>query len=323
MTDPAAAAAAAAARQVHNINIEPLQTSHVFLVHGMDAKGAGRVFTLDGMMVANGAMPSCSTEDYKYVPQPSCIMGRRLSMQRKRPASLCFGEVGKAKEPMGCKPDVDGIVDAECRCACERSRDLQCDFGFVPEATNGDFACVEMATAALRSPAAAAEPGTCPLIRDRKYVVSRSGYRLSPHDYCVDPTSAGIFDTDGRGRPLHDGGGAGGGAGPHRGGGVVAGIARALVAILAVALVGLLLLAAAVRLRASGVGFGGAGGGAVQGATMTVADSISAGIDWVKERLGMGSSLRKRRMQENFELLAGDEFGLDIGDEERSASPLS
>ena len=93
-------------------------------------------------------------------------------------------------------------------------------------------------------------------------------------------------------------------------------------AILVVALVGLLALVAVVKLKDSGASFGGAGG-AVQGATMTVADSISAGIEWVKERLGMGSSLRKRRMQENFELLAGDEFGLDIGDEERSASPLS
>jgi len=55
---------------------------------------------------------------------------------------------------------------------------------------------------------------------------------------------------------------------------------------------------------------------------MTFADNISAGIDWVKEKLGMGSTLRRRRLQENFELLAGDEFGLDIG-EEGSASPLS
>ena len=308
---------------IHNINIEPGMTSHVFLIHGEDATGTGQVFFFDAQALGM-SVPACGTADYEYFTQSKCVSGKRMSMQRKRRDSICFGEIGRAKQAEGCKPPTDNgdPVDDQCRCVCNRVRDVQCDYGFLPEEANGDFACVDIDKVNPKSagsgslvPVRVTAADKCPLLKSGQYVVSATGYRLSAGDQCIGPANAGIFDTDGRGRSLIAPAGP---FGPHHGG--ASGFGRFFVAIILLAAVGSMAYFAWTRFAQSDV----SAGETISMHAGTVADSISSGIDWFKDKIGMSNGLKRRRLQENFELLAGDEFGLDIGEDERSmASPLA
>ena len=313
---------------IHNIVIEPTLSSHLFLVHGMDDDGLARLFTLDTKKLAPN-IGACEPQDYEYFTQPECVLGLKLSMQRKRLTSVCFGELGQAKTASGCKPGISGTVGNDCKCACNRVKDLQCDYGFVPEKLSNDFACVEIGSegrnsfpGSLIGPLTSTSPGVCPILKSRDYVISTSGYRLNPGDQCVSPSLAGIYDTDGRGRSLIDPVQPNKNHHP-RGGGSSSLIASFGHFLFVLLFVSILIIGCAFcwtkllneeqRSRCMS---------SIPLDMDAIKRGVANGCEWVKEKLPMyNTSLRRQRQEENFELLAGDEFGLE-GEDEQSASPL-
>ena len=67
--------------------------------------------------------------------------------------------------------------------------DTECDFGYKWDFHNGTLGC---------KPIPGFDVNTCPHVRDRSYVISKSGLRLLNGDSCAN-VSRVINDTDGRG----------------------------------------------------------------------------------------------------------------------------
>ncbi|KAL3138147.1 hypothetical protein ABBQ38_005375 [Trebouxia sp. C0009 RCD-2024] len=184
----------ATALDVQNIRVEPQGASHVFLVHGAECRKTasrqactfdpshtshrkGIMYVIDIKTIMGSDWKVCNPQsDYETWTPPGnsqCLLGQKISMQRRKPSVSCFNDKAWARA---------GATYQACECEHE---DFECDFGY--ERRSGS--CQSM-------------PGItsddCGQISSGNYYVSESHLRLIHNDSCLDVDRV-LTDSDGHG----------------------------------------------------------------------------------------------------------------------------
>ncbi|BDA42979.1 Vacuolar protein sorting/targeting protein 10 [Coccomyxa sp. Obi] len=207
---------------IQNIRVEPKAASHVFVVHGQaclktpqhptcshtkeGTKPAGKIYVIDLKPIMGADWRDCGEDDYETwsPPKPDmCLLGRNVTMERRRRSSDCFN--GK---------EYERAATTFAPCPCDTA-DVECEFGF--EYVNHEC-----------RPIQSVDISQCAAVTSGRYHASLTRHRLVSDDVCAD-VSRVISDTDGKGN-LPGGPGAGH---KHRGR-----AARAFVVLLVVGIVG-------------------------------------------------------------------------------------
>eukprot|EP00201_Polytomella_parva_P016140 CAMPEP_0175072082 /NCGR_PEP_ID=MMETSP0052_2-20121109/19671_1 /TAXON_ID=51329 ORGANISM="Polytomella parva, Strain SAG 63-3" /NCGR_SAMPLE_ID=MMETSP0052_2 /ASSEMBLY_ACC=CAM_ASM_000194 /LENGTH=978 /DNA_ID=CAMNT_0016339465 /DNA_START=262 /DNA_END=3198 /DNA_ORIENTATION=+ len=201
------------AMTVENIRIEPDGQRPRVIVHGRGCRveptrsstskcgqSASSGYRPEGLMYvvdveqneAFSPLPNCKASD--RVPwtvstpdgvSAACVLGNTIQIQRRRADASCLNGAGYVRP---------APITERCPCTQE---DVECDFGWMRPSAGGvnmgGNRTVDTCTALPES-----RMQTCPLIRDKKYMVSSTGKRLLHADVCND-ASVIIPDTDGMG----------------------------------------------------------------------------------------------------------------------------
>ncbi|CAL5221253.1 g3408 [Coccomyxa viridis] len=177
---------------IQNIRVEPKATSHVFVVHGQaclttpahptcthtkeGTKPVGKIYVVDLKPVLGSDWRDCGAEDYEKwsPPQPDkCLMGRNITMERRRRSSDCFN--GK---------EYERAETSSSTCQCTQV-DVECEYGYERHAEE----C---------RPIFGLESAKCAVLDRENYVISETKHRLIDGDSCKGLSQI-IGDTDGKG----------------------------------------------------------------------------------------------------------------------------
>ncbi|KAL6770526.1 hypothetical protein ACKKBF_B31605 [Auxenochlorella protothecoides x Auxenochlorella symbiontica] len=197
---------------VTNIRVDPASAGTVFMVQGSactrttrhpdctfqgGVSPPGKLFVIDLARLLGADFRACADADYEdwAAPAPgTCLLGRRLTLTRRRADAACFTPPGRAAP-----------APREERCACTAADDTECEYGF-RRSWGGNASCEALP---------GLEAASCERWGNGVYEASHTHLRLVHGDVCDDPRAV-IPDTDGKGGA---GGGRGGGCARRNGGG--------------------------------------------------------------------------------------------------------
>lgn len=182
------------ALDVQNIRVEPKGASHVFIVHGSECRHSaahpkctynpqqstsrkGVMYVIDIEQVMGTDWTVCSDKDYETWSPPGndrCLLGSKVTMQRRKQSSECFNDKGWQRERTAGVP---------CQCGHD---DFECDFGYERV---GNSSCRRMTGITSND---------CDQISSGSYYVSESHLRLIHNDSCVGVSNV-VTDSDGHG----------------------------------------------------------------------------------------------------------------------------
>ena len=156
--------------KILRISMEPNTFSQTLIIFAQSVNTTqGIVFSIKfNKKICHGIWdPNTSESDYEAWIPDSCVLGKRMSVVRKKREASCFN------------PEIDRPV-IETYCDCDE-RDFQCDFGFTLNATSGTCEKNDI------------------VHNDKKclngYVTISTGYRKIPGDDCTGGIDKGYYQT--------------------------------------------------------------------------------------------------------------------------------